>query len=62
MAEFFNMGGYAFFVWTCFGLTAAILVYNAIQPVFRQQQIKREIKGQLTRDQRQPTPSNQELD
>ncbi len=26
MSEFFHMGGYAFYVWTSFGLTAILLV------------------------------------
>jgi len=30
MSEFFAMGGYAEFVWTSFGLTALIMVFNVI--------------------------------
>jgi len=29
MAEYFHMSGYAFYVWTSFGLGAAVLVLNA---------------------------------
>ena len=29
MQEFLAMGGYAAFVWPAFGLSAAVLVYNA---------------------------------
>lgn len=29
MAEFFKMGGYAGYVWSCYGLTLAVLVGNA---------------------------------
>jgi heme exporter protein D len=29
MREFLAMGGYAAFVWPAFGLSAAVLVYNA---------------------------------
>lgn len=28
MGEFFHMGGYAPFVWSCYGLTLAVLVGN----------------------------------
>jgi len=28
MAEFFNMGGYAGYVWSCYGLTLAVLLGN----------------------------------
>lgn len=30
MAEFFNMGGYAAFVWTAYGLSAAALIWLAV--------------------------------
>jgi heme exporter protein D len=26
MAEFFNMGGYGFYVWTAYGITALVIV------------------------------------
>jgi heme exporter protein D len=29
LQEFFHMGGYGPYVWSCFGLTAAVLIYNA---------------------------------
>ena len=28
LQEFFNMGGYAGFVWTSYGLTALVLIWN----------------------------------
>ncbi len=28
MAEFFNLSGYAFYVWTAYGLGAAALLFN----------------------------------
>lgn len=33
MAEFFHMGGYATFVWTAYGLTAAALLVLAVTSV-----------------------------
>ena len=30
MAEFFHMGGYAFYVWTSMALTAVVLVANYV--------------------------------
>jgi len=30
MSEFLNMGGYAFFVWSSFGLTAVFLLLNVV--------------------------------
>ncbi len=32
MAEFFAMGGYAFFVWMSLGITAVVLVANLVGP------------------------------
>lgn len=33
MAEFFNMGGYAAFVWTAFGATTVVMVGMWLQSV-----------------------------
>ena len=30
MSEFFSMGGYAFYVWSAFGLTALVLVIEVM--------------------------------
>ncbi|MGH8244363.1 MAG: heme exporter protein CcmD [Steroidobacteraceae bacterium] len=30
MSGFLHMGGYAAYVWTCFGLAAAVLAWNVI--------------------------------
>jgi heme exporter protein D len=30
MNEFFDMGGYAAYVWPCFGLTAVVLAWNLL--------------------------------
>lgn len=36
--EFFAMGGYAFYVWTSYGLTLIILLANIIIPVMQRKQ------------------------
>ena len=33
LTEFLHMGGYAFYVWTSYAITAAVLVLNVIIPV-----------------------------
>lgn len=33
MSEFFAMGGYGFYVWSSFALTAVIIFINIIQPI-----------------------------
>lgn len=37
--EFFAMGGYAFYVWFAYGLSAAILIVNAVLPVRREKSL-----------------------
>ena len=32
-AEFFHMGGYAFYVWTSYGLTLIVLLDNVLSPL-----------------------------
>ena len=32
MSEFFAMGGYAFYVWTSYGLTFLLLLIGVIKP------------------------------
>ena len=33
IAEFFHMGGYAFYVWGAYGFAALALIINLLQPV-----------------------------
>jgi len=35
MSEFLNMGGYAFYVWMSFGITAVVLVWNIVLPILQ---------------------------
>ncbi|MFT6098844.1 MAG: heme exporter protein D [Arenicella sp.] len=51
-SEFFYMGGYAFEVWTSWGLTLLALVAFVIFPKRRNAKIKAEIKRQISREQR----------
>ncbi len=45
MREFFHMGGYAFYVWSAYGVAAIVLVANVVVPVLR----ARELRARLTR-------------
>ena len=38
MQEFFAMGGYAFYVWTSYGLTLLVLLANIIISVLQRKQ------------------------
>lgn len=49
--EFLQMGGYAGYVWSAFGLTAVVLVYNVIRPIQWHRRQLREIGDQARRDE-----------
>ena len=51
MAEFFHMGGYAFFVWTSYGIAMLILVWNIVIPVMQKREHLKKIKRRLQRAQ-----------
>ncbi len=44
LSEFLHMGGYAFYVWTSYGLTAVIMFLNYWLPTRREQQLIRKLK------------------
>lgn len=39
MAEFLHMGGYAFFVWSSYGVVAVLLVYHAVAPIRKRRKL-----------------------
>lgn len=51
-SEFFHMGGYAFEVWTSWGLTLLVLVAFVVFPKRRSAKLKDDIKRQISREQR----------
>ncbi len=48
LREFFYMGGYAFYVWSAYGVTFIVLVANVIVPLLR----ARELRARLARQAR----------
>ncbi|MEE8366147.1 MAG: heme exporter protein CcmD [Gammaproteobacteria bacterium] len=44
MSEFFNMGGYAIYVWPSYGLTAIILWLNWYLPGRQHKEVLRQLK------------------
>lgn len=51
MSEFMRMGGHAAYVWSCFGLAAAVLAWNIISArrlhsIARERAIRRTAAGQ----------------
>jgi heme exporter protein D len=39
LSEFFNMGGYAFYVWTSYGLALVVLMINLVEPRTRERRL-----------------------
>jgi heme exporter protein D len=39
MSEFFNMGGYAFYVWTSYGIALVVLVANVVIPMMHRRRL-----------------------
>ena len=50
-SEFFHMGGYAFFVWTSYGLTLAVIVANIVAPLMQRKKVISRIKRAIKREQ-----------
>ncbi len=49
-SEFFHMGGYAFFVWTSYGLTLIVIVANIVLPMMQRKQVISRIKRAIRRE------------
>lgn len=45
MEQFFHMGGYAFYVWTSYGLALLVLGVNVVLPLRRKSQVLRQLAG-----------------
>ena len=52
-SEFFHMGGYAFEVWTSWGLSLLVLIFFVIVPKHRNAKIRADIQRQISRELRE---------
>ncbi len=43
LSEFLHMGGYGLYVWGAYGLSAAVLIWNAVLPMQREKSLLREL-------------------
>ncbi len=48
LSEFLDMGGYAFYVWTSYGIALVLLLGNLLLPIFH----RRRLLAQMSRRQR----------
>ena len=60
MLEFLHMGGYAFFVWMSYGVTAIVLVANWIIPMRRGHRLRAELARNAGRTASGPTKVQQQ--
>lgn len=51
--EFLHMGGYAFYVWSSFGLSLVVMVWNIVLPRQREKQLIRDLKRRQIREEQQ---------
>ena len=53
--EFFHMGGYAFYVWTSYGIALAVLLLNVILPLRQRKKLLDNIARAARRARRNTT-------
>ena len=61
VSEFFHMGGYAFYVWSSYGIATVLLVWTFFSPIFSKKSIIKELKikyRQQERQQQETTPES----
>ena len=52
-SEFFDMGGYAFFVWTSYGIALLVVVLNIVMPVLHRKKVINRVRRAIRREQLQ---------
>ena len=56
MAEFFHMGGYGAYVWAAYAVFVAVLLADALTPLWQRRSTLRDIAARLRRESnRKPT-------
>ena len=50
--QFLNMGGYGWYVWPSYGLTALVLLINCLSPMLQRKQLLRQLALKQKRGQR----------
>jgi heme exporter protein D len=50
LEHFFSMGGYAFYVWTSYGIALAVLLLNLVLPWRREAEVRKDIARALRQE------------
>jgi heme exporter protein D len=53
VSEFFNMGGYGFYVWTSYGLALVLMVAAFIPSILQERKLIQRISRRIRREQRE---------
>ncbi len=53
VSEFLNMGGYAFYVWTSYGLALLILLVVFFRPMLTYKQVLKDLRSKFRQQDRQ---------
>ncbi len=48
--EFFNMGGYAAYVWPSYGLALVLVIANVVSPIIQRRKVIARIKRAIKRE------------
>jgi heme exporter protein D len=49
ITEFFAMGGYAFYVWSSFGISFVLMLFGILRSIHRHKKVKNKIKQAIVR-------------
>ena len=52
LREFLSMGGYAFYVWSSYGIAALVLLANLVVPMRQRKQLVADLRRKVRREQR----------
>ena len=59
ISEFFHMGGYAFYVWSSYGLAFIVMLAIFVKPVLARKQIIKDLRMKYRQQERQQQHSMQ---
>ena len=59
MSGWLDMGEYSAFVWSCFAIFFAFLLWDLVQPAWRLRRLRREIVLRTRRDAARTTTTNE---
>lgn len=60
-SEFFNMGGYAFYVWTSYGLALLVLLIIFFRPMLTYRQVLKDLRTKFRQQDRQNSENVPEI-